>query len=70
MEFQFKEEKFAKEQGYFKDKQTNLQNMKVDLQNQLAASNTSLSNLKTNEKGLNEKIQKLELDGIKNRQSL
>ena len=44
--------------------------MKGDLENQLSAANTSIANLKTSEKGLNEKIQKLELDAIKNRESM
>ena len=59
MEFQFKEDKFAKELGYAKDKQTNLENVKTDLETQLSAANNSISNIKTNEKTLNEKIQRL-----------
>lgn len=41
--------------------------MKSDLEAQLSAANTSVTNLKSSEKQLNERIQKLELDGIKNR---
>lgn len=70
MEFQFKEEKFGKEQGYAKDKQKNLDSVKTDLETQLSTATASISNLKTNEKSLNEKVQKLELDGIKNRETI
>jgi cell division protein FtsB len=48
MEFQFKEEKFNKEHGYAKDRQTNLESVKIDLETQLAAANTSIANFKTN----------------------
>ena len=70
MEFQFKEQKFAKEIGYAKEKQANLENVKADLDTQLNAANTSITNLKSNEKNANERIQKLELEAIKDRQSI
>lgn len=46
MEFQFKEDKFAKEINYAKEKHTNLENVKSDLDTQLNAANTTISNLK------------------------
>ena len=69
MEFQFKEEKFAKQIGYAREKQANLESVKADLDVQLNSANTSIANLKNNEKNANEKIQKLELEAIKDRQN-
>ena len=70
MEWQFKEEKSIKELTYAKEKYSNLESVKVDLESQLAAATTSISNLKLSEKSLNERIQKLEMEGIKSRETV
>ena len=61
MEWQFREEKALKELGYSKEKITSLETFKADLENQISTFNLTITNLKTSEKTLNEKIQKMEL---------
>lgn len=53
MESQFKEDKAAKEMSYAKEKHSNLEGLKADLETQLAAATSSIANLKTHEKTLN-----------------
>ena len=70
MEWQFKEEKFAKEIGYAKEKHATLEGLKMDLQTQLGSANNNIATLKQNQKNLNEKVQKMELEAIQSREMI
>lgn len=69
-EWQFRDEKAAKELGYAKDKIASLESFKLDLENQNTSSNLTIANFKASEKALNEKVQKMELDAIKYREQI
>lgn len=68
MEWQFREERALKQLSYAKEKISSLETFKQDLESQITSANQNITNLKASEKGLNEKIQRMQLEAIKARE--